>query len=77
LKKAGGVLPLLPTMRQKLKYYFKRKDLIMSTENYRGYKFRYVKDNKSKGKVKVYVEKGGNSKTKHMYKERFAPLYLL
>ena len=40
----------------------------MSTENYGGYKFRYVHDNKSSGKVKVYVEGGSNSRTKHMYK---------
>ncbi len=40
----------------------------MSTENYRGYKFRYVHDNESRGKVKVYVESGANSRTQHMYK---------
>ena len=39
----------------------------MSTENYRGYKFRYVHDNESKGKVKVYIEKGRDSKTEHVY----------
>lgn len=39
----------------------------MSTENYRGYKFRYVKDNESRGKVKVYVEEGADSETEHMY----------
>lgn len=40
----------------------------MSTENYRGYKFRYVHDNESRGKVKVYVESGASSRTKHIYK---------
>jgi len=39
----------------------------MSTENYRGYKFRYVRDRESRGKVKTYVEKGVNSKTEHLY----------
>jgi hypothetical protein len=29
----------------------------MSTENYNGYNFRYVKDNRSPNRVKVYVEK--------------------
>ena len=38
----------------------------MSTENYRGYKFRYVHDRASRGKVKVYVEDGTSSKTKHL-----------
>jgi len=39
----------------------------MSTEHYRGYNFRYTHDNESSGKVKVYVEKGGDSQTEHMY----------
>jgi len=39
----------------------------MSTFTHKGYKFRSVHDNKSRGKVKVYVEKGANSKTKHLY----------
>jgi hypothetical protein len=39
----------------------------MSTERYGGYKFRYVHDRKSPGKVKVYVEEGGGSRTEHMY----------
>lgn len=40
----------------------------MSSESYRGFKFRYVHDRKSPGKVKVYVEKGVNSRTQHIYK---------
>ena len=40
----------------------------MSTENYRGYKFRYVHDPESRGKIKVYVETGAGSGTQHMYK---------
>ena len=39
----------------------------MSTERYGGYKFRYVHDRKSPGKVKVYVEEGGSSRAEHMY----------
>jgi hypothetical protein len=39
----------------------------MSAENYRGYKFRYVHDPKSHGKIKVYVEKGASSGAQHMY----------
>jgi len=39
----------------------------MSTEKYRGYEFNYVKDSKSRGKVKVYVNKGANSKSQHIY----------
>ena len=38
----------------------------MSTENYNGYSFRYVHDTGSRGKVKVYVEKGASSKTQHL-----------
>ena len=38
----------------------------MSTENYGGYKFRYVHDNESRGKVKVYVESGAGSGTEHL-----------
>ena len=38
----------------------------MSTENYNGYKFRYVNDTESRGKAKVYVEKGTSSKTQHL-----------
>ena len=38
----------------------------MSTENYRGYKLRYVKDRASKGKIKVYVPEGTSSKTRHL-----------
>jgi hypothetical protein len=49
--------PLLPTKRQKPKQNFNRKEKkVMSTENYKGYNFRYVKDVKSPGGVKVYVE---------------------
>ncbi len=40
----------------------------MSTENYRGFRFRYVRDPESSGKVKTYVEKGVNSRTQHIYK---------
>ena len=40
----------------------------MSTENYGGFKFRYCNDNVSRGKVKVYVESGVNSRTQHCYK---------
>ena len=40
----------------------------MSTENYRGYKFRYCNDVKSQGKVRVYVERGVNSNTQHYHK---------
>lgn len=40
----------------------------MSTENYHGFKFRYVRDRESPGDVKVYVEKGINSRTEHLYK---------
>jgi len=40
----------------------------MSTENYKGYKFRYVHDNEARGKVKVYVESGASSRTQHIYK---------
>jgi hypothetical protein len=39
----------------------------MSTENYKGYRFRHVRDRESPGKIKTYVEKGTNSKTKHLY----------
>lgn len=38
----------------------------MSTENYGKYKFRYVHDRESSGKVKVYVEKGVNSRSEHI-----------
>ena len=40
----------------------------MTTENYRGFKLRYVRDGKSKGKIKVYIERGVNSRTQHYYK---------
>lgn len=40
----------------------------MSTENYRGFKFRYCRDSESPGKVRTYVEKGVNSGTQHIYK---------
>ena len=40
----------------------------MSTESYGRFKFRYVRDRESTGKVKVYVEKGVNSGTRHIYK---------
>ena len=40
----------------------------MATETYRGYKFRYVKDRESRGKVRTYIEKGATSRTQHMYK---------
>jgi len=46
------------------------KGVIMSTESYGGYKFRYVHDNKSRGKVKIYVESGTTSKTQHLYEGR-------
>jgi len=36
----------------------------MTTENYRGYKFGYVKDRQDHGKIKVYVE------NQPSYKER-------
>ena len=46
----------------------------MSTESYNGYKFRYVRDRVSPGKVRVYVEKqpsyrgrSTNSNTIHRY----------
>ena len=42
----------------------------MATEDYRGYKFRYVHDNVSQGRVKIYVERGGASGTQHLYKGR-------
>jgi hypothetical protein len=49
----------------------------MSTENYKGYKFRYVHDNESRGKVKVYVEEGASSGTQHTYKgENGSPPYI-
>ena len=49
----------------------------MSTEKYRGYKFRYVRDNESGEKVKVYVEEGVNSETQHIYNTRNgAPPYI-
>ena len=49
----------------------------MSTESYRGYKFRYVHDNASQGKVKIYVENGGTSRTQHLYKgTRGSPDYI-
>ena len=38
----------------------------MSIEKFRGYTFRYVHDRTSPGKVKVYVEKGIDPKTKHL-----------
>jgi len=40
----------------------------MSTESYRGFKFRYCRDVDSPGKIRTYVEKGVNSKTRHIYK---------
>ena len=40
----------------------------MSTERYGRHKFRYVKDNVSPGKVKVYIEEGASSQSKHIYK---------
>jgi len=46
----------------------------MASENYRGYKFRYVKDNQDPGNVKVYVEnqpsyqgRSAKSNTIHRY----------
>lgn len=39
----------------------------MATEKYKGYEFDFVKDRESRGKVKVYVKKGANSNTKHIY----------
>ena len=40
----------------------------MSTETYGKHKFRYVRDPEARGKVKVYVERGVNSRTQHIYK---------
>ena len=40
----------------------------MSRESYGKHTFRYVRDPESRGKVKVYVERGVNSRTQHIYK---------
>ena len=40
----------------------------MSTEHYRGYKFRYCNDVNASGKVRVYVERGVNSRTQHYHR---------
>ena len=49
----------------------------MSIYGHRRFKFRNVKDNESRGKVKVYIEKGADSKTKHMYHgENGSPPYI-
>ena len=63
----GVISPAYQAVETHLTFQVKG-DFIMSTENYGRHKFRYVKDNESRGKVKVYVEKGSSSRSKHMYK---------
>jgi hypothetical protein len=69
MRPAGEESPLsCPTKRQKTKFHFITRRNFMSTESYRGFKFRYCNDVNDSGKVRVYVESGINSSTEHYHK---------